>query len=57
MQKEEKLLETDLLYEHISRLTDRIRTAAENRKQDTLLLAKRVRRALHALLAGLYKMK
>uniref|UniRef100_A0A8B9N8U1 Coiled-coil domain containing 146 n=1 Tax=Accipiter nisus TaxID=211598 RepID=A0A8B9N8U1_9AVES len=41
VQKEEKLLETDLLYEHISRLTDRIRATAENRKQDTLLLAKR----------------
>ncbi|XP_069657851.1 coiled-coil domain-containing protein 146 isoform X2 [Haliaeetus albicilla] len=41
VQKEEKLLETDLLYEHISRLTDRIRATAENGKQDTLLLAKR----------------
>lgn len=57
VQKEEKLLEMDLLYEHISQLTDRIRATAENGKQDTLLLAKRVRRALHALLAGLYKMK
>ncbi|NXY68027.1 CC146 protein, partial [Glareola pratincola] len=41
VQKEEKLLETDFLYEHVSRLTDRIRTTAENGKQDTLLLAKR----------------
>ncbi|XP_052644907.1 coiled-coil domain-containing protein 146 isoform X4 [Harpia harpyja] len=41
VQKEEKLLETDLLYKHISRLTDRIRATAENGKQDTLLLAKR----------------
>ncbi|NWX22310.1 CC146 protein, partial [Aegotheles bennettii] len=41
VQKEEKLLEMDLLYEHVSRLTDRIRAMAENTKQDTLLLAKR----------------
>ncbi|NWR58517.1 CC146 protein, partial [Bucorvus abyssinicus] len=41
VQKEEKLLETDLLYERVSQLTDRIRAAAENGKQDTLLLAKR----------------
>lgn len=53
VQKEEKLLEADFLYEHVSRLTDRIRATAESGKQDTLLLAKRVRRALHALPAGL----
>uniref|UniRef100_A0A8C8AD16 Coiled-coil domain-containing protein 146 n=2 Tax=Otus sunia TaxID=257818 RepID=A0A8C8AD16_9STRI len=41
VQKEKKLLETDFLYEHVSRLTDRLRVAAENGKQDTLLLAKR----------------
>ncbi|NWU48582.1 CC146 protein, partial [Dromas ardeola] len=41
VQKEEKLLETDFLCEHVSRLTDRIRATAENGKQDTLLLAKR----------------
>ncbi|NXL27351.1 CC146 protein, partial [Glaucidium brasilianum] len=41
VQKEKKLLETDFLYEHVSRLTDRMRVAAENGKQDTLLLAKR----------------
>ncbi|XP_075285578.1 coiled-coil domain-containing protein 146 [Opisthocomus hoazin] len=41
VQKEEKLLETDLLYEHISWLVDRLRAAAEDGKQDTLLLAKR----------------
>ncbi|NWH50340.1 CC146 protein, partial [Fregata magnificens] len=41
VQKEEKLLETDFLYEHISRLTDRTRATAENGKQATLLLAKR----------------
>ncbi|XP_065599771.1 coiled-coil domain-containing protein 146 [Cyrtonyx montezumae] len=42
VQKEEKLLETDLIYEHISQLTDRIRATAENGKQDTLLLAMRI---------------
>ncbi|KAM9245626.1 LOW QUALITY PROTEIN: coiled-coil domain-containing protein 146 [Leptosomus discolor] len=41
VQKEKKLLETELLYEHISRLTDRIRAMAGNGKQDTLQLAKR----------------
>ncbi|KFZ67849.1 Coiled-coil domain-containing protein 146, partial [Podiceps cristatus] len=41
VQKEEKLLETDILYEHVSRLTDRIRATAESGKRDTLLLAKR----------------
>ncbi|NXT46363.1 CC146 protein, partial [Pluvianellus socialis] len=41
VQKEEKLLETDLLYEHVSRLTERLRATAENGKQDTLLLAQR----------------
>ncbi|XP_071590097.1 coiled-coil domain-containing protein 146 isoform X1 [Heliangelus exortis] len=42
LKKEEKLLETDFLHEHVSRLTDRIRAMAENGKQDTLLLAKRI---------------
>ncbi|NXJ05963.1 CC146 protein, partial [Odontophorus gujanensis] len=42
VQKEEKLLETDLIYEHISQLTDRIRATAENGKQGTLLLATRI---------------
>ncbi|NXA23765.1 CC146 protein, partial [Ibidorhyncha struthersii] len=41
VQKEEKLLETDFLYEHVSRLTERMRATAEDGKQDTLLLAKR----------------
>ncbi|XP_009990928.1 PREDICTED: coiled-coil domain-containing protein 146, partial [Tauraco erythrolophus] len=41
VQKEEKLLETDFLYKHVSRLTDRIRATAEDGKQDTLLVAKR----------------
>ncbi|XP_010154472.1 PREDICTED: coiled-coil domain-containing protein 146, partial [Eurypyga helias] len=41
VQKEEKLLETDFLYKHVSRLTERARARAENGKRDTLLLAKR----------------
>ncbi|NXU52139.1 CC146 protein, partial [Turnix velox] len=41
VQKEEKLLETDLLCEHVSRLTARTQAMAENGRQDTLLLAKR----------------
>ncbi|NXL86922.1 CC146 protein, partial [Alectura lathami] len=42
MQKEEKLLETEMIYEHVSWLTDRIRATVENGKQDTLLLATRI---------------
>ncbi|NXT79556.1 CC146 protein, partial [Zapornia atra] len=41
VQKEEKLLEIDFLYKHVSKLTDRIRARAEDRKQDTLLFAER----------------
>ncbi|NWX38996.1 CC146 protein, partial [Steatornis caripensis] len=41
VQKEEKLLETDLLYEHVSQLMDRISATAKDGKQDALLLAKR----------------
>ncbi|XP_014819265.1 PREDICTED: coiled-coil domain-containing protein 146 [Calidris pugnax] len=41
VRKEEKLLETDFLHEHVSRLTERIRATAESGRQDTLLLAKR----------------
>uniref|UniRef100_A0A8B9F725 Coiled-coil domain-containing protein 146 n=1 Tax=Amazona collaria TaxID=241587 RepID=A0A8B9F725_9PSIT len=44
VQKEEKLLETDLLYKHLSWLLSRVHAAAEDGKQDTLLIAKRVRR-------------
>uniref|UniRef100_A0A452H4L3 Uncharacterized protein n=1 Tax=Gopherus agassizii TaxID=38772 RepID=A0A452H4L3_9SAUR len=42
VQKEEKLLEKDFIYEHVSRLTDRLRTKTENGKEDTLILAKRM---------------
>ncbi|XP_068023433.1 coiled-coil domain-containing protein 146 isoform X2 [Melanerpes formicivorus] len=41
LQKEKLLLEKDILYEHISRLTDGIRAMAANRNQKALLLAKR----------------
>ncbi|XP_054034492.1 coiled-coil domain-containing protein 146 [Dryobates pubescens] len=41
LQKEKLLLEKDILYEHVSRLTDGIRTMAANRNQKALLLAKR----------------
>ncbi|XP_071659556.1 coiled-coil domain-containing protein 146 [Patagioenas fasciata] len=39
VQKEEKLLEIDLLYEQVSQLTDRIHAMAKSGKQDMLLLA------------------
>uniref|UniRef100_A0A8B9D5K6 Coiled-coil domain containing 146 n=1 Tax=Anser cygnoides TaxID=8845 RepID=A0A8B9D5K6_ANSCY len=42
VQKEERLLETDFLYDHVSRLTARIRGTAANGQQDTLLLATRI---------------
>lgn len=52
VQKEEKLLEIDLLYEQVSQLTDGIRATAKSGKQDVLLLAQTVRRASPALLAA-----
>nr|XP_021156315.1 coiled-coil domain-containing protein 146 isoform X3 [Columba livia] len=39
VQKEEKLLEMDLLHEQVSQLTDGIRATAKSGKQDVLLLA------------------
>ncbi|CAH2275721.1 Hypothetical predicted protein [Pelobates cultripes] len=39
-EKEEQLLEKDLLYEHVSRLSEQVRIKAENSKADTLTLAK-----------------
>lgn len=57
VQKEQRLQKIDFLCENISDLTDRIRAVVENSKQDMLLFARRVRRALHTLLARLYKMK
>ncbi|KAG9489979.1 hypothetical protein GDO78_005738, partial [Eleutherodactylus coqui] len=41
-EKEEHLLEKDLLYEQVSRLSERIRIKAENGKEDTLILAKKM---------------
>ncbi|NXX16296.1 CC146 protein, partial [Podargus strigoides] len=67
VQKKEKLLETDILYEHVSRLAERLGATAENRKQDTLLFAKRTNelqkkikdktRQMMALVAELSMMK
>ncbi|XP_072856804.2 coiled-coil domain-containing protein 146 isoform X1 [Pogona vitticeps] len=42
VKKEEKLLEKDFIYEQVSRLTEKIKTKAENSKQDTLILAKKM---------------
>ncbi|XP_034143838.1 coiled-coil domain-containing protein 146 isoform X2 [Esox lucius] len=41
-EREEQLLEKDLVFEQVSRLSQRIRAKAENGKQDTLDLAKMV---------------
>ncbi|NWH32052.1 CC146 protein, partial [Chloropsis hardwickii] len=41
VQKEQRLLKIDFLYENISDLTDRIRTVVENGKQDMLRFARR----------------
>ncbi|XP_042324598.1 coiled-coil domain-containing protein 146 [Sceloporus undulatus] len=41
-QKEEKLLEKDFVYEQVSRLTEKVNMKAENSKQDTLILAKKM---------------
>ncbi|XP_053107287.1 coiled-coil domain-containing protein 146 isoform X3 [Hemicordylus capensis] len=41
-QKEEKLLEKDFIYEHVSQLTEKVSTKAENGKEDTLILAKKM---------------
>ncbi|XP_070559070.1 coiled-coil domain-containing protein 146-like [Ptychodera flava] len=41
-EKEEQLLEKDLVFEQVSRLSDRVRNKAESGKLDTLNLAKKV---------------
>ena len=41
-EKEEKLLEKDLIYEEVSRLAERTKKKSETGKEDTLELAKRV---------------
>ena len=42
-EKEEQLLEKDLIFEQVQRLVERIRNKAQAGKDDTLTLAKRVR--------------
>ena len=42
-EKEESLLERDLIFEQVSRLSDRIKSRADAGKNDTLTLAKDVR--------------
>ncbi|NWH67018.1 CC146 protein, partial [Geococcyx californianus] len=57
VQKEEKLLETDFLYEHVSRLTERTRAMAEDGKWDKLLLAKRTNDLQKKIKDRTWKMK
>ena len=41
-EKEENLLEKDLIFEQVNRLVDRVKNKAEGGKEDTLELAKKV---------------
>lgn len=41
-EKEEHLLEKDLIFEQVNRLVDRVKNKAEGGKEDTLELAKKV---------------
>lgn len=41
-EKEEKLLEKDLIFEEVTRLADRTKKKSESGKEDTLELAKKV---------------
>ena len=41
--KEEQSLEKDLIYQQVCRLTDRVAAKVDSDKDDTLLLAKKVR--------------
>ena len=41
-EKEEQLLEKDLIFEQVTRLAERVRKKAESGKEDTLELAKKV---------------
>ena len=56
-EKEEQLLEKDLIFEQVERLVGRIRNKAEVGKDDTLNLAKSVRKCLsyHSFLRYNYK--
>ncbi|NWT68029.1 CC146 protein, partial [Prunella himalayana] len=49
VQKEQRLLKIDFLYENISDLTDRIRAVVENGKQDMLLFARRTNELQRAI--------
>ncbi|XP_039219768.1 coiled-coil domain-containing protein 146 isoform X1 [Crotalus tigris] len=40
--KEEKLLEKDFIYEQVSRMTEKVSVKAENSKEETLILAKKM---------------
>ena len=42
--KEEQMLEKDLIFEQVVRLSDRVKKKAESGKNDTLNLAKNVRK-------------
>lgn len=41
-EKEESLLEKDLVFEQVTRLSERVKTKAASGKEDTLMLAKKV---------------
>lgn len=41
-EKEEQMLEKDLIFEQVNRLVDRVKNKAEGGKEDTLELAKKV---------------
>lgn len=45
--REAQLLEKELIYEQVTRLSEHIRTKAENGKEDTLRLAKKVSTDTH----------
>lgn len=45
--REAQLLEKELIYEQVTRLTQHIRTKADNGKEDTLKLAKKVSACTH----------
>ena len=42
-EKEEQMLEKDLIFDQVSRLADRVKNKAESGQGDTLKLAKKVR--------------
>ena len=48
-EKEESLLEKDLIFEQVARLSERVRKKADAGKGDTLSLAKKVRAILQKM--------